>query len=158
VEIERKFLVAELPDGYRSAPSAHLRQGYLVIAPEGSARLRDADGARTLTVKSGSGLVRSEHETAITSEQFEALWPATEGRRLEKRRYRLPAGDLAFEVDVFEGDLSGLEFVEVEFATRSAAAAFVPPAWFGPEVTDDPAYTNASLSTRGRPAGGGTVR
>jgi len=159
VEIERKFLVAELPEGYRSVPSARLRQGYLLVAPTGSARLRDADGTRTLTVKSGSGLVRSEHEIEITSEQFEALWPATEGRRLEKRRYRMPAeGRLTFEIDVFEGSLTGLEFVEVEFPSEADAAAFTPPPWFGTEVTDDPAYTNASLSTRGRPDAGATAR
>jgi CYTH domain-containing protein len=152
VEIERKFLVGELPPAHASAPSARLRQGYLLVAPEGSARLRDADGARTLTVKSGSGLVRSEHEITITRDQFEALWPATAGRRLEKRRYRMPAGDLTFEVDVFEGDLRGLVLVEVEFESEAAATAFVPPVWFGTEVTDDPAYTNASLATRGRAA------
>jgi len=154
VEIERKFLVGERPLDLASAPSAHLRQGYLLIAPEGSARLRDADGARTLTVKSGSGLVRSEHEIAITRDQFEALWPATKGRRLEKRRYQLPAEELTFEIDVFEGDLGGLELVEVEFETETDAAAFIPPPWFGTEVTDDPAYTNASLSARGLPDGG----
>ncbi len=158
VEIERKFLVTDLPEGHGSAPSAHLRQGYLLVAPRGSARLRDADGNRTLTVKSGSGLVRSEHEIAITHDQFEALWPATAGRRLEKRRYRLPVGDLAFEIDVFEGDLSGLVLVEVEFESEAEASAFVPPAWFGTEVTDDPAYTNASLATRGRALGEAAMR
>lgn len=152
VEIERKFLVGELPEGYLSAPSAQLRQGYLLVAPDGSARLRDADGTRTLTVKSGSGLVRSEHEITITRDQFEALWPATTGRRLEKRRYRMPAGDLTFEIDVFGGDLSGLLLVEAEFESEAAAAAFVPPHWFGTEVTDDPSYTNASLATRGQAA------
>jgi len=153
VEIERKFLVAQLPTGLLSAPSAHLRQGYLLVAPDGSARLRDADGACTLTVKSGSGLVRAEYEIAITRDQFGALWPATAGGRLEKRRYRMPADDLTFEIDVFEGDLDGLKLVEVEFLSEAAASAFVPPAWFGTEVTDDPAYTNASLATRGRTDG-----
>lgn len=158
VEIERKFLVAELPEGYASAPSARLRQGYLLVAPEGSARLRDADGMCTLTVKSGSGLVRAEHEIAISPAQLETLWPATEGRRLEKRRYRMPAGDFAFEIDVFEGDLSGLVMVEVEFLDEAEAAGFSPPAWFGVEVTDDPAYTNASLATRGRAPGEVTMQ
>lgn len=158
MEIERKFLVGDLPDGHVSAPSAHLRQGYLLVAPEGSARLRNADGTRTLTVKSGSGLVRSEHEIPITRDQFEALWPATANRRLEKRRYRMPAGDRIFEIDVFEGDLSGLVLVEVEFESETEASAFVPPAWFGTEVTDDPRYTNASLATRGRAADEATMR
>lgn len=153
MEIERKFLVAELPKGYEGASSAHLRQGYLVNSVGGSARIRAADDVRTLTVKSGSGLVREEYEIAITPEQFETLWPATAGRRLEKRRYRLPLGDLTVELDVFEGSLAGLVYAEVEFPAEADAVAFVPPAWFGREVTGDPAYTNSSLARNGLPPG-----
>ena len=43
---------------------------------------------------------------------------------------------------------------EVEFDSADALATFEPPAWFGLEVTDDDAYTNASLAAnarRGRP-------
>ena len=37
---------------------------------------------------------------------------------------------------------------EVELPTEAEAAAFQPPAWFGQEVTYDPAYTNARLSQK----------
>ena len=151
MEIERKFLLPGLPDGVEPAASAVLRQGYLVSGPDGSVRVRDADGAFTLTTKSGSGLAREETEIAITAEQFEQLWPATEGRRVEKHRHRIPAGALTYELDVFAGSLAGLSLVEVEFSSMAEAAAFVPPEWFGPEVTDDARYTNASLARDGLP-------
>lgn len=154
MEIERKFLVVELPRGFETARSVRIRQGYLAVGGGAEVRLRDGDGAFTLTAKSGSGLARGEHEVALTREQFEALWPATAGRRLEKRRYFLESGELVLELDVYEADLLGLRVVEVEFSSLEAADAFHPPGWFGAEVTDDPAYKNAALAAHGRPGAG----
>lgn len=151
MEIERKFLIAasagELPDGTWTS----LRQGYLASGAGGEVRLRDAGGALTLTVKSGSGLVREEREIELTAPQFEALWPLTAGRRIEKRRVVIAEGELRFEVDIFEGALAGFALAEVEFTTAEQARAFEPPAWFGVEVTEDARYTNAALALQGLP-------
>jgi CYTH domain-containing protein len=152
MEIERKYLVANVPAEGAAGQWTSLRQGYLASGPTGEVRLRDADGALTLTAKSGAGLVREEHEISLTPSQFDALWPLTEGRRVEKRRAVLPAGELRYELDVFEGVLTGLVVAEVEFASLEQARAFVAPSWFGREVTDDPRYTNASLALAGVPA------
>jgi adenylate cyclase len=88
---------------------------------------------------------------SLAAEQFETLWPATSGRRVEKRRYLLGIKGFVAEVDVYEGALAGLEVVEVEFADKDEAEAFVPPPWFGREVTEDAGYKNASLAMNGRP-------
>jgi CYTH domain-containing protein len=150
MEIERKFLVRRVPDA-PSAISARLRQGYLASGSEGEVRVRDAAGSLTLTVKSGAGLARAETEIDLTPEQFDVLWPATAGRRIEKVRTRQPVGAFTAEVDVYEGDLAGLVVVEVEFPSRDTAADFEAPEWFGTEVTEDAGYKNASLALRGRP-------
>jgi adenylate cyclase len=102
-------------------------------------------------VKHGGGLRRVEEDIEIDARRGEALWALTEGRRVEKRRHRLPAGDALLEVDVFEGDLQGLVVAEAEFDGEDAAQAFTPPAWLGREVTDDEAYKNRALAVRGRP-------
>lgn len=149
MEIERKFLVPELPSELNDARSTRIEQGYLVVGADGSeARVRRRDGVCTLTVKSGSGLARGETEISITSDQFEALWPVTEGRRIEKTRYVLD-GDV--EVDAYEGELDGLIVAEVEFPHMAAAFEYEPPAWFGTEVTTDDRYKNRRLATDGRP-------
>ncbi len=57
------------------------------------------------------------------------------------------------ELDVFAGDLDGLVMAEVEFTSTEEMTAFVPPVWFGREVTDDGRYTNASLALHGLPVG-----
>ena len=42
--------------------------------------------------------------------------------------------------------MEGLMVVEVEFENEADAERFQKPEWFGREVTDDPAYTNAMLA------------
>ncbi len=156
VERERRFLVEVVPDGLVRASVVELRQGYLAAADFRSVRVRDAgaDGC-TLTVKAGSGAERTELEWPIERREFDAAWPHTEGRRIEKARHRIPFGEHVIELDVFDGNLVGLVVAEVEFSSSDAMAAFVPPAWFGREVTDDARYTNASLALHGLPTGSG---
>ena len=59
----------------------------------------------------------------------------------------LPLADgLKAELDIFEGKLSGLVFVEVEFESEEQAVCFQPPQWFGEEVSDQECFSNAYLS------------
>jgi len=157
VEIERKFLVRCCPQDLCRYPSAFLLQGYLASGPGGEVRIRSADGHCTLTAKSGSGMARTEYEISIAPEQFDVLRPGTDGRRLEKRRYTIPAGVHTYQLDLYLGSLAGLMVVEVEFDTVDDALAFERPAWFGPEVTKDDSYKNAALAHRGRPKEAGSA-
>jgi CYTH domain-containing protein len=135
------------------APSRRIEQGYLAVSADGvEVRIRRAGSATTLTVKSGSGLVRVEEELEIDEGRFEALWPLTEGRRIVKTRSVVDLGDgLNAEVDEYHGALEGLWTAEVEFASEDASAAFEPPAWLGDEVTGDERYANRALSRAGSP-------
>ncbi|MDF0678660.1 MAG: CYTH domain-containing protein [Nitrosomonas sp.] len=145
-EIERKFLVTTFPDGELHAVSLH--QGYLTTPTDSAElRLRQQGTEYFMTLKSEGGLSRQEYEIQVDVAQFEMLWPATEGRRVEKTRYsgKLPDGQL-FELDVFAGYLSPLMLVEVEFLSEDAAQAFIPPPWFGEEVTEDKRYKNKALA------------
>ena len=151
-EIERKFLVDELPPDLDWLDERPLRQGYVALDGDTEVRVRDDAGAWRLTVKHGGGLRRVEEDMEIDARRGAALWSLTEGRRVEKRRRRIAYGGALLEVDVFEGDLEGLIVAEVEFDDEGAAAAFAPPGWFGREVTEDPAYKNRELAVGGRPA------
>ena len=149
-EIERKFLVADLPDLTNARVEA-IRQGYLT-SPEDTVevRIRQKGAHYFITTKSGAGLSRVEHEAQIDASAFSRLWPATAARRIEKTRWTAPLSDQCqFEFDIFDGKLSGLKLVEVEFADASTARKFVPPAWFGREVTEDERFSNAFLALHG---------
>ena len=156
LELERKWVVGEVPDEVLSARAEAIEQGYLAAeAGGGEVRLRRRAARCFITVKSGSGVVRRELEVELSPEQFEALWPGTEGRRVEKRR-RVVAledrpGDLRVELDEYSGSLAGLRVAEVEFPDEETARSFKPPGWFAEEVTDRDEYRNRNLATRGRP-------
>ncbi len=154
-EIERKFLVRDIPEPSTRGAGEQLRQGYL--AEEGSVaiRIRITESTAWLTVKAGKGLQRTEVEFEVTPEQTSALWPHTSGRQIDKRRYTMPLGrhaDAAIaELDLYAGDLEGLATVEVEFASVCSAEGFEPPSWFGEDVTDIKGWSNAELARNGRP-------
>lgn len=153
LEVERKWLVHQPPAEALAVAGEPIDQGYLAIAQDGTeVRLRRRGERCFLTVKSAGGLVRGEREVEISPEQFEVLWPATAGRRVEKVRRVLDGGGGArIELDVYAGALSELTVAEVEFADRQAAARFDAPGWFGREVTDEPAYKNQRLAVDGLP-------
>lgn len=156
-EIERKFLVddGEWPLELGDHPCEPITQGYISIDANGTeVRLRAKGGRHTLGVKSGPSRTRVEEEIEIDQRCFESLWPLTKGRRIEKRRFAIATDggdDRSIELDVYNGDLSGLVTAEVEFSSEREADEFEPPSWLGTDVTGDPDYSNQSLAQRGKP-------
>jgi CYTH domain-containing protein len=151
-EIERKWLPEAPPGGLADHPSRRVEQGYVALDEHAEVRVRRTGDQRTLTIKSGAGLVRVEEELPLSADQFDALWPLTAGRRVVKTRHLIPLGDgLTAEVDVYEDALAGLVTAEVEFPSEQAAARFVAPAWLGRDVTGDARYANRALAVDGLP-------
>jgi CYTH domain-containing protein len=150
-EVERKFLVSAPPTWLGECRSEPIAQGYLAIAAGGEeVRVRRRGPRKLLTVKRGQGEERLEVEIELDDEQFEALWPLTEGRRVRKRRHYVEV-DRTIEVDVYEGELEGLVTAEVEFDSTEEGDRFSPPDWLGEELTGDDRYANQQLALHGRP-------
>ena len=84
----------------------------------------------------------------MSAEQFDALWPATAGRRLTKVRYDVPWKGHTIEIDIYRGRNRGLVVAEVEFENQRSCAAFEPPDWIGRDVTVKPKYSNVALALR----------
>jgi adenylate cyclase len=146
-EIERKFLVSAIPE--EAGEGTPIRQGYLALtSDDAELRVRRKGDATVLTVKHGHGLDRGEQEVAIGTDVFDALWPLTEGRRIEKRRYEIQYAGATIELDEFGGELEGLLLAEVEFDSVEASERFDPPGWLERDVTGDPAYSNRALAER----------
>jgi CYTH domain-containing protein len=154
IEIERKFIVAEMPPPeFLNNPTLnHL--GYLAVGEDGNeVRLRNARLLNTgevyhnITVKSKGGLVRDERETDLTKEQFDVLWPMTEGKRLYKTRYRTEHDGLIYEIDSYMGNLVGMMVLEIEFDNVESASAYTPPSWVGNDVTEYGFFKNSNLAS-----------
>ncbi|MCB0862709.1 MAG: CHAD domain-containing protein [Solirubrobacterales bacterium] len=153
MEIERKFLVEDVPDGLSGPSGVPIEQSYLAIDEGSEVRLRRAGDSLTLTVKNGHGESRQETEVDVDQATFDELWPESEGRRVEKVRHRIDLeGGLVAELDVYSGGMEGTSVVEVEFDSEAAAREFRPRAWFGRELTGDRAWANQSLAVHGRPS------
>ncbi|MGL4363401.1 MAG: CYTH domain-containing protein [Cellulosilyticaceae bacterium] len=149
MEIERKFLVHEIPN-LKNYPHKKFIQGYISTDPV--IRIRQSDNQYHLCVKSKGHMIREEFELLISEEQFNNLWPKTEHTPIKKTRYYIPIDDsLTAELDVYNDALEGLVTLEVEFSSIDTAFAFIPPSWFGEEVTDDTRYKNNFLSIYGLP-------
>ncbi len=146
-EIERKFLVKRLPENLAQYPHDEIQQGYLAVAPGGvQVRLRKKGAIRSLTFKRGNRSAREEREIRLSAEQFDALWPATAGRRLSKVRYEVPWRDHMIEIDIYNGRHDGLVVAEVEFDDEKSCTAFEPPDWLGEEVSGRSRYSNVELA------------
>ena len=92
MEIERKYLVRELPARLDSYPHVEIEQGYLCTSP--TLRVRRAGDAYILTVKEkvgtdSSAIHNREEEFALTADKYELLRAKCEGRMVTKTRYRI---------------------------------------------------------------------
>ena len=118
-EIERVFKVRQVPKNIEQYPSENIVQGYLAIDVTGAeVRLRKIGDRYFETFKGSGRLQRRELEIALSQDQFNTLWPATEGRRIEKIRYQIDDAGQKIELNVFRGNLEGLVLAEVEFPSR----------------------------------------
>jgi CYTH domain-containing protein len=66
---------------------------------------------------------------------------------LAKTRYYYPfSNGLIAEIDIFKGKLKGLVFVEVEFPDKKLMDSFIPPDWFGKNITQESWAANTFLA------------
>jgi CHAD domain-containing protein/CYTH domain-containing protein len=149
LEIERKYLLRDLPTLEGAVETAEIVQGWL---PGDAVRERlrrvDANGTPRFyrTIKSGTGIARLELEDETDADLFETLWPLTEGRRVRKRRHKVREGERVWEIDEFLD--RDLVLAEVELPSIDAPVEL--PEWLRPhvvrEVTGEAEYKNENLA------------
>lgn len=145
MEIERKFLIKKLPDNLTSYKARKIEQAYLCTDPV--VRVRRDNDDYYLTYKSKGMIVREEFNLPLTKEAYGHLLAKADGNIITKTRYEIPEKDnLTIELDVFEGKFDGLLLAEVEFASEEEALGYVPPEWFGEDVSNSTKYHNSTLS------------
>lgn len=146
MEIERKFLVKELPVNLADYPCSQIEQAYLCTGPV--VRIRHLDNDYILTYKSGGMMARQEVELPLTAQAYQHLLQKADGTIISKKRYKIPYNDtLIIELDIFEGMLQGFIMAEVEFSSIDEANQFLPPVWFDKDVTFISDFHNSHLSS-----------
>ncbi|MBQ9143154.1 MAG: CYTH domain-containing protein [Lachnospiraceae bacterium] len=159
MEIERKFTLKELPANLNDYPFLHIEQAYLSTAPV--VRVRKQNNEYYLTYKGSGMMAREEHNLPLTEEAYYHLRDKADGNIISKKRYLIPLHNPGFkegfpvppddytlmiELDVFDAPFAPLILAEVEFGSKEAANSFVPPEWFGEEVTYDEKYHNSYMA------------
>ena len=147
-KIERKYLVSGIPDNIDSYPCRFIEQGYLNTAPV--VRVRRDNDNYYLTYKGGGMMAREEYNLPLNEKSYYHLREKADGNIITKTRFLIPLEDgHTAELDIFEGKFAGMLLVEVEFSSIEDANSFVPPKWFGKDVTNDGHYHNSYLSKIG---------
>ena len=156
LEIERKFLI-EMPDRafLRALPGCRvltISQTYLKKEGDYRARVRRTvcDGIEVYThtaKRKISDMTRVELERGISEEEYEAFLKQRDPERhtIEKTRFAFPFGGHTVEIDVypFWTDRATLE---IELGSEDEEVLLPPFVRLIREVTQDRAYTNASLA------------
>ncbi len=147
MEIERKFLIQaeNLPSDLSQYPCLHIEQGYLCTEPV--VRIRRQNDDYYLTYKSKGFLAREEYNLPLTKQSYAHLKEKADGIVISKDRYILPEKNgLSIELDIFHEAYEGLLLAEVEFPSQEDAENYIPPLWFGEDVTYSSKYHNSTLS------------
>lgn len=145
MEIERKWLLRDIPADLEKYPCHIIEQAYLNTRPV--VRVRRQDDSYYLTYKGGGLMAREEFNLPLDAESYGHLLAKADGKIISKKRYVIPLEDgLVIELDYFSSPVKGLYLAEIEFESVEQAEAYEPPAWFGKDVTYDPNYHNSVMS------------
>ena len=147
IELERGWLVKELPKDLTKHKSSQITQAYLedYVDEDGNkpkhARIRKQDNRHTFTLKYFAGDQKEkgqliEKTEEISKEKYVELIKQA-SKKIVKTRYYYPLSDkLTAEIDLYKNNLEGLVVAEVEFSNLKIENEFKVPSWFGKEVTD----------------------
>lgn len=158
VEIERKWLIDKKDIPYnlkdKNVDVYDILQTYLCFDPEMRVRNYNNGKSYEFTMKTNmtkDGLVRDEVNIDINKEQYDNLIKKKEGNTIHKTRYQFYDKGEIIAIDIFHGDLDGLAYMEIEFASKEESDKFKDPDWVIKDITDDINYKNGHLARYGIP-------
>lgn len=153
VELERRFLLRELPEGMtRASEHVQIWDNYLTNTRLRLRKLRipqtrqwklkltqkfapePADFSRTIITN-----------TYLSAAEYEVL-SVFEGNEIRKNRYPFEHEGRAFSLDVFLGALWGLILAETSFETDEEMNDFQLPSFAVMDVTNDEMFTGGRLA------------
>ena len=141
MEIERKFLVKELPDLTNIEPLRYERY-YLRVEKGVEERIQKTNEHYTYEKKVAvDELTRSTELKHISEKEFEEL-KAKSGRAILRDSYSLSPN---LSIKIYHGEYEGLVRAEVEFASNKEAGSYTPELWMGKELTGTPLGKDSSL-------------
>jgi adenylate cyclase len=155
-EIEKKFLLKKFPKelmgkgkDLKLISIQKIDQTYIGISKDDEIRVRrlydlkEKKESFTYTFKRDQGEFRLEEESEITKALYKSITGNPKLLPLHKKRTTLKMGNVLIEIDEYkEFDLI---VAEVEFESLDDMHDFIPPKWFGKEITREKKYSNKTM-------------
>ena len=137
IERERVYLVKQLPEDLNKYKPTVMQVGDFYDSNSVDAlKIKQKGDKYELVKKEGdSAHKRTEHTINIKKEEFDILMSVSIQSH-KKERYFYSIDNYICEIDLYKGNLLGYVRVEVEFKNTKDMNDFIPPAWFGEEITD----------------------
>lgn len=147
-EIEYKFLVDhDIWSTIQKPDPERIIQGFLSKSEDVVVRVRIKGSKGFITIKGKTvGITRTEFEYEIPLNDAQEMLDGLIDKKIIKKRYEIPYKGKIWEVDEFEGKLSGLIIAELE--VNHELEVFETPDWVTDDVSADPNYYNAVLIDR----------
>lgn len=157
MEIERKWLLKELPD-IQEEKRVRITQGYISIHPEVRIRSYEVISGKDqghidylITVKGDGDLVREEVEKYITQDEFERLAKLIGRPLIEKDYWKYRFYGYVLECAVVDpGTKDAFLYGEIEFPSEEKANAYIMPLEGAVDVTCDRRYKMKNYWVRTR--------
>lgn len=148
MEIERKFLIKEMPklEGIKSIP---YERYFIKIEPEYQERIQKKGDVYEYEIKKavhGAGNI-SKHQKEkryISKEEFENLKQGKENEGVIREGFNISSNP-DVSIKIYHGRFEGLVRAEVEFDSVEEASSYVPEAWMGEEITHSPLGMDSRL-------------
>lgn len=147
MEIEKKYLVKEIPFELDSYEKHEIIQCYLNPVQDGvERRVRKKNNKFYYTEKSFGDLVREENEFEISEDNFNNFLNEKVNNPIYKDRYHIPFNNFVIELDVYKDKLAGLITADVEFNSIEESESFKAPNWFDEDITYNKKLKNFNLA------------
>lgn len=148
MEIERKFLVKEIPnlEGIKSIP---YERYFVKIDPESQERIQKKGDSYEYEIKRvvpGVGNV-SQHlkeKRTINKEEFDNLKEGKENEGIIREGFNISSNP-DVSIKIYHGRFEGLVRAEVEFENSEEAEKYIPESWMGEEITNYPLGMDSRL-------------
>lgn len=143
MEIERKFLVKELPDLSGITP-VHFERYYLSVSGGVEERVQKTNDSYTIEKKVAvDELTRSTERKEISKEEFEEM-KSRASKSILRDSYLIAPG---LSIKIYHGAYEGLIRAEVEFSSIDEANEYTPEPWMGKEISHSPLGRDSRLLT-----------
>lgn len=144
MEIERKFLVKELPDLSDIKPVRYERYYLNKDGPSVERIQKKGDRYEFESKKTISPLEHDKQKRYINQDEFEHLRKGKEADGIVRDGYMLSTNP-EVSIKIYHDRFEGFVRAEVEFSSKEAAEAYVPESWMGAEITTSPLGADARL-------------